>query len=431
VSSALFLLYLLALAAPIFLVFDTVAANLWLTLWTALLLGICGFALRPTEVAHVWKIIRALLPLALIPAIWMAIQLLPVPYLAHPIWQSAATAIGAPLYGKISVDPGLTLRALLRYLTVLGVVAAALCVAIDRRRAHQLLRVFAAVTGVIAIVSLIAIAGRLQLAETFGPADLETTFGAIRNLGMLLSASLIVSALDQYLLRRSGNGIGTGVVAEFCFGCAVFAICLAGAFAAPRLVLVAGLCGLIPIFLVAFLRHVPSHGWEKGLVIGIIVIVAGASVLSGFSKDAGALELRAVAGATPVQSGLAARMLADAGPLGTGAGTYAALLPTYRGIDDAGAVFTAPSAAAAISLELGRPGLAAMLAIGTILSVVLFRRALARGRDSLYAAAGSGCAILLMLELFADASLAASGFLILAALTIGLALGQSLSWPRG
>jgi hypothetical protein len=431
VSIALFLLSLLAVAAPVSLAFDTEVAGLCLMLWTALLLGIAGIALRPPETANVWKTIRALLPLALIPAVWMIAQLLPAPYLAHPIWQSAATALDIPLHGKISADPGLTLQALLRYMSLLGVMLAALCVAIDRSRAHRLLCVLVVVAGFAAIAFIVVAAGGLRTVEAQNLSTAAASFATIGNLGMLLSASLIVSALDQYLLRRSGSGIGGSVLAEFCAGGVVFAICLgATAFAAPRLIVIAGLCGLIPVFLVAFFRHAPSHGWEKGLVTAVIMIVAVAAVLSGFDKGSGDLAFRAAAGATPVQTALAGRMLADAGPLGTGAGTYAALLPVYRGIGDF-AVLAPPSAAAKISLELGRSGLAAVLALGAILSAILFRRALARGRDSLYAAAGSGCVVLLMLEMFADAGAMTTGASVLAATTIGLALGQSVSLPRG
>jgi hypothetical protein len=105
-------------------------------------------------------------------------------------------------------------------------------------------------------------------------------------------------------------------------------------------------------------------------------------------------------------------------------------VPIYRGIDDPPAVLAAPTAAAAIEVELGRSGLAVVLIIGVFLAIILFRRALARGRDSLYAAAGSGCLVLLMLEAFGDGSLTAASFAVLAAVTIGLALGQSVSLPR-
>jgi hypothetical protein len=212
----------------------------------------------------------------------------------------------------------------------------------------------------------------------------------------------------------------------------VFAVCfLMAAVEEPRFILVAGLCGLIPVFLVAFLRHMPSHGWEKSIVIGIVVIVAVVVVLSRFEKGSGDVALRVAAGAAPAQTAIAARMLSDAGSLGTGAGTYGALVPIYRGIDDPPAVIAAPTGAAAIEIELGRSGLAVILTIGVILAIVLFRRALARGRDSLYAAAGCGCLVLLMMEMFCDASVMTASLAVLAAITIGLALGQSVSLPRG
>ena len=307
---------------------------------------------------------------------------------------------------------------------------AALCVAIDRRRAYRLLCVLAAVTGFVAIAFIIVAAGGLRTVEAPNLFDFKADFATIANLGMLLSASLMISALDQYLLHRSGSDTSGLLSPELCATGAVFAICLgAAAFAAPHLVFIAGLFGLIPIFLVAFFRHVPSHRWEKGLVTAVIMIVAVAALFSAFGKGSGDLAFRAAAGAAPAQTALAGRMLTDAGPLGTGAGTYAALLPAYRGIDDL-AVLAAPSAAAKISLELGRSGLAAVLALGVVFSLMFFRRAFARGRNSLYAALGSGCMVLLMLDMFADASVTATGVSVLAVLTIGLALGQSVSLPR-
>jgi hypothetical protein len=361
----------------------------------------------------------------------MIVQMLPTPYLAHPVWQSAAAAFDSSLRGKISADPGLTFQALIRYVTMLGVALAALCVAIDRRHAHQLLRVLVAVTGLVTIAFVVIALGGFKFSQSQNVSGLDATRAAIGNLGMLLSASLIVSALDQYQLRRQGAGIGGGVLAEFCAGGAVFAICLCAAVLdAPRFVLVAGLCGLAPVFLVAFLRHVPSHGWEKSIVVGLVVIVAAVVVLSRFEKGSGDIALRVAAGAVPAQTAIAARMLADAGPLGMGAGTYGALVPIYRGIDDPPSVSAAPSSAAAIGIEWGRSAVAVILAIGAVLTVVLFRRAIARGRDSLYAAAGSGCVVLLILEMFGDASLAAGSFAVLAVVTIGLALGQSVSMPR-
>ena len=136
-------------------------------------------------------------------------------YLAHPIWQSAAAALDAPLRGTISADPGLTLQALLRYVTLLGVILAALCVAIDRRRAYRLLCVLAAVTGFVAIAFIIVAAGGLRTVEAPNLFDFKADFATIANLGMLLSASLMISALDQYLLHRSGSDLSAACYPRF------------------------------------------------------------------------------------------------------------------------------------------------------------------------------------------------------------------------
>ena len=295
-SSTLILLLCLVTASPVFLVFDTPMASLLLTLWTAVMLGITGMYVRSTEAEHVWKTVRILVPLAAVPAIWMVVQMLPTPFLAHPIWQSAAAAFDASLSGKISADPGLTFQALLHYLTLLGIALTALCVAIDRRRAHHVLRALVAVTGLVTAAFIVISVGEFRPSEGLNSPGLDATFVTICNLGMLLSASLIISAIDQYQIRRQGTPLTGGMIGEFCVGAAVFVICFATAAKyAPPLAFIAGLCSLLPVFLVAFLRHVRSHGWEKSIVVGIAVIVAAGIVVSRLEKGSGDITLRAAA----------------------------------------------------------------------------------------------------------------------------------------
>ena len=49
---------------------------------------------------------------------------MPIKALAHPIWQSAEEALGVPLFGKISVEPGATMIAFSRFLAAMGVIFA-------------------------------------------------------------------------------------------------------------------------------------------------------------------------------------------------------------------------------------------------------------------------------------------------------------------
>jgi hypothetical protein len=120
-------------------------------------------------------------------------------------------------------------------------------------------------------------------------------------------------------------------------------------------------------------------------------------------------------------------MLGEIPWLGTGAGTYAALTEIYRTLADPPNVSIAPTAAAAFAAGLGHPALAVIVLLAIALAALLFDRSLRRGRDSFYPALGGGCLILTTFGMFADNALLSTTVAILAAATIGLALGQSLS----
>src|SRR5437660_933277 len=93
---------------------------------------------RPGEGTHLARVFRPMAVVAILPALWMTIQLLPIPGsgLLHPIWVSAREALHNSTWGSISIDTGATLIALTQYLTVIGVAFAAAAVSIDRERAE-------------------------------------------------------------------------------------------------------------------------------------------------------------------------------------------------------------------------------------------------------------------------------------------------------
>ena len=119
-------------------------------------------------------------------------------------------------------------------------------------------------------------------------------------------------------------------------------------------------------------------------------------------------------------------MLADAPLVGTGAGTFAALLPVYREtIDDSSQV--APTTAATMAIELGAPMFWLIATVTVAAIVVLFRASLRRGRDSFYPAMGAGCLVTLLLLAFSNGGLLVTATSLIAAVAIGLALAQSKS----
>ncbi|MGH6677024.1 MAG: hypothetical protein ACRECE_12485, partial [Xanthobacteraceae bacterium] len=126
---------------------------------------------------------------------------------------------------------------------------------------------------------------------------------------------------------------------------------------------------------------------------------------------------------------LSERVLEDAPLAGTGAGTFGALAPVYREIDDPPPGAAAATATAAFAIELGKPMLWLIMAAAVASILVLLRAALRRGRDSFYPAMGGGCLITVMLLAFTNAGLlgTATGLITAAALGLGFAQSKSRS----
>jgi cell division protein FtsW (lipid II flippase) len=126
---------------------------------------------------------------------------------------------------------------------------------------------------------------------------------------------------------------------------------------------------------------------------------------------------------------LTQRLLSDAGWLGAGAGTFPALLPIYQ--DLGSSVTNAPSTASVFVIELGWPMFLFVIAIAAWLIVMLYRGALARGRDSFYPAAAAACAVTILGEAFCDTSLLHSCVAVVGSAVVGLGLAQSFSVRSG
>ncbi len=156
-STALLFLITLVGMAPVVLFVD---GPLILGMWCAVLaaaLTIIGLSLRPGEGAHFAMLVRPLAILALLPAIFMLFQAIPLPValrLDNPIWQSVEDALGRPLVGSVSIDIGATLLSLCRYLAWLALGLVASAVAIDRQRAEWILIATSVTTVVIAALSI-------------------------------------------------------------------------------------------------------------------------------------------------------------------------------------------------------------------------------------------------------------------------------------
>jgi hypothetical protein len=196
---------------------------------------------------------------------------------------------------------------------------------------------------------------------------------------------------------------------------------------APVGTLVATAFGFVALSSVVLVRRLGLGPW------GIVAIAVPAIAIIGFLASneprlrTANFALAFATDATASQISMSQRILEDAPLRGSGAGTFAAIAPIYRDIEDRTAISEAPTAAATVAIELGRPMF--WLIVATMAGVIygLLRASLRRGRDSFYPTMGASCLITLLFLGFMNASVVGSAAAMIAAATLGLAIGQSKS----
>jgi hypothetical protein len=209
---------------------------------------------------------------------------------------------------------------------------------------------------------------------------------------------------------------------------AALTICGAVAiFGATREIVIATAYGIFALICISIIRRL-ALGAVGTAAIAAPALGAAILLLASHPAERGTSVSLAFTGASdPALTALTERVIHDAPPVGTGAGTFAALAPIYRQMDDPPASSTAATAAAAFVIELGKPmfWLITVVAAGSIL--ILLRASLRRGRDSFYPAMGGSCLITLLLLSFNNAGLFGTASSLIAAAVIGLAIAQSES----
>ena len=148
------LLISLIAATPVIIFVDVALVDGFVIAVVAMAVALVGLTMRPGEFSYLLTILRLTAIFAAVPAICIVLQLLPVKFigLSHPIWDSAAEALGHPVRGSVSVDTGATLLALCRYLSVVTIIFLATAVAIDRQQAGWLLTALTIATTIIAVI---------------------------------------------------------------------------------------------------------------------------------------------------------------------------------------------------------------------------------------------------------------------------------------
>jgi hypothetical protein len=426
--SIAFSLVLLSIAAILPLtMFDGLMAQSLVEVLSAAALAFVAGSARAADVNFAAQATRRLKLAAAVPVIWMIIQLLPMPFpgMSHSIWINADEALNQRSFGHISIDIGKTIEALIFYAANITLMIVSMFVARDRRRAELALFSLAATASLTTVVLII-----LDFVPVGSLAAGETTemLAAVSSLGAILSVATGTCAIERGESRRpEPDRKAPNTRMTLALAIAGLLVCIAGL--AVSVTLNVGLVvafGVITFGSIQAIRRFGLTGWATVIFVATMVIAATMIVFWRYNSGGSLSPFLAFAtAASPQAISVAQRILSDTNWLGTGAGTYAPLLPIYQELGST--VTRPPSTAAAFAIELGWPAVvfAFLFSIGII--ATLYRGALNRGRDSFYPAAAAACAIIVLGEAFCDASLLHSCVAVLGDTVIGLGLAQHIS----
>ena len=196
------------------------------------------------EGAHWLRVVRPILWLSGLALLFIVVQLLPLSFLAHPVWASAAEALRTPLGGHASVDLGASVGALAHVVLWALVAVLAAGVLIDRWRAEWALALLA---GSASFTAVLCIVGSKE-PETWAAA------GAAAALGLLAAASFAYLAIERWetrhtrhahAARRLGLAMGGALLAAVACGLVLVASGEPSLYAAGGgVVLLAGIIGI-------------------------------------------------------------------------------------------------------------------------------------------------------------------------------------------
>ncbi|WP_342733677.1 hypothetical protein [Bradyrhizobium sp. B117] len=397
------------------------------------LLAGAGLLLITTSMAYGADLTAALEPFRRLrfaiafPAIWMTLQILPLPLsAANPIWRLTSNAFGdSHLWGHISIDPSRTFASLMAYLGVFSITVSASLIARDRRRAETaFLALFAMTSLLVAVVAL----------STFTPIAIlpsldhqgSTALVAWSGLSVVLGSAMVVMTLERHFTRREASHRPT----DFSLAGRLFLTILAIAISVAALASIGSTRHLIPtaaavysIFFVAIARRLGARPWPAVILFSIFaLLLAAMSFPYGEGPLPFAFGLSSENGDGALT--IAMRALTDTPWVGHGVGTFTSLARVYADIGISVPVLP-PTTAALVAIEWGIPALVALILASIQLIVFLFRGAIRRGRDSYFPSASSASLLCLGIGSFLDIGLLSPLIWVVAAVLVGIGLAQS------
>jgi len=390
----------------------------------ALALATIALAISANRLTRFSRLLRLPLVLSLaVPALWMLVQVIPMPAhrLVNPIWTSASAALNQSLTGTITVDVGATLLSLAQYCAVVAAAIVSAAVTLDRRRAKHVFYALVAVTTIVATqrVALEVISSDLPIVGTFHD-DLART-SVIVVIGTFLSLAMALREVDERWTKRARKSRSH---TSFALSVAILSFLICGLAILMRVnvaVLTAAVSGAGTLLAVFAIRKWRVGPWGTAA----LAAAAGIALVGAIAAMPVRTADLALAPSTESQAAIE-RMLADVLPMGSGAGTWKALLPIYQDTGPRASLETT-TAAAVITIEMGSIFLPGVIAFALVGAWTLFKRSLSRGQDYVYGAVGAGTLIALPIMAFVNGGILDFGTSLLIGVICGLALAQSVS----
>ena len=375
--------------------------------------------------------------------LWAAFQTLPFSPAAwhHPVWRSAAEALGTPYTGAISLDPAASRESIVRIASYAGIFWLALQLCRDRGRSRSVLTAVALGSAGYALYGL---AVTLSGADTIlwfektayhgvvtGTFVNRNSFATFAGLGLLCTAAALREGLKRAgegapgprerlrrLLaedpQRNGALLGGG-----------FVLAVALLLTESRAGTAASVLALLVFFsTLAMRRGVPA----RSLILPGLALALAAAALVDLSGEGLERRLWTTRADWETRSEIyehTGRAIRDAPVFGTGLGTFESVYRVYRSGRIGATVAMAHNDYLELALELGVPAAAGFLgALGGI-ALVCVAGIFVRRRNAVLPAAGFAACVLVGTHALVDFSLRIPAVAATFALVLGAATAQS------
>lgn len=352
-----------------------------------------------------------------IPIFYFLLQVLPVPFLAHPAWASVASALQSFVPASISVDKGATILCFCNFCAFCGLFFGVTALAMTRANAESLLIVSLLV--VTAFMLDFLLRGTISNPDCFGSRLDGGDFALIATAGLVFSVSAAIDLSEKQ--SRSERRLNYRLIAWTSVGICV-AVCVISLIRISNSGAVAASAGVFVVFiLVVLVRRLGI--WAGAAPVATVLVVAAILVADGKIAHPDLDVTLKFYGANEASLSTVQRMIEDAPGFGSGAATFCELAQLYDSPDN---LVTAPLSAV-FAVEMGKWCLWVAV-ISLFMAIVFFLiRAVVRGRSWVHPAAAASllCAGLILafstsLELNFFSS-------IVCAIGLGLGVGQSFS----